>query len=117
MGDWLGEVQSVESKKTVGFRHLEGFADAVRRLTDPGHDDAPYDPHPKGARELTVTIWQEPSEVDPVAQEWRGSIETGEANEVAYFRYLEGFVNGVHRLGIDGDDARYPKGRDDGIRH
>jgi len=51
---------------------------------------------------LRVTIWLEPLDTDPPDWEWRGKIESYETGEAVYFQHLEGFADGVHRLGIDG---------------
>lgn len=53
---------------------------------------------------LRVKIWLESTSSDPPEKEWRGEIQMLGSNEVAYFRTLEGFADGIRKLGLVNDD-------------
>ena len=53
---------------------------------------------------LRVKIWLETTTSDPPEQEWRGEIQMLENGEVAYFRTLEGFADGIRKLGMVNKD-------------
>ena len=53
---------------------------------------------------LRVKIWLEFTDTNPPEREWRGEIRQLESGEVAYFQHLEGFAEGVRKLGIVEDD-------------
>jgi len=53
---------------------------------------------------LRVKLWQELANVGPQEGEWRGEIRQLETGKTSYFRNLEGFPDGVRKLGIGEKD-------------